>query len=142
MNRKFFFFDIDGTLAVGTPGRQYIPESTKKAIRMLKEQGHFVAIATGRSYAMAVDHMRSLGFGNMVNGDKIISMVSTDAAPIKRMIQNARDEGKAVDATCGRRTRAVLVMESGHLILSALTTDTLSSRCHSKRNDEDEENER
>ena len=80
----------------------------------------------------------NVGFGNMVNGDKIISMVSTDAAPIKRMIQNARDEGKAVDATCG----AVLVMESGHLILSALTTDTLSSRCHSKRNDEDEENER
>lgn len=67
MNRKFFFFDIDGTLAVGTPGRQYIPESTKKAIRMLKEQGHFVAIATGRSYAMAVDHMRSLGFENMVS---------------------------------------------------------------------------
>ena len=84
----------------------------------------------------------NVGFGNMVNGDKIISMVSTDAAPIKRMIQNARDEGKAVDATCGRRTRAVLVMESGHLILSALTTDTFSSRCHSKRNDEDEENER
>ena len=67
MNKKFFFFDIDGTLAVGTPGRQYIPESTKKAIRMLKEQGHFVAIATGRSYAMAVDHMRSLGFENMVS---------------------------------------------------------------------------
>ena len=67
MNRKFFFFDIDGTLAVGTPGRQYIPESTKKAIRMLKEQGHFVAIATGRSYAMAVGHMRSLGFENMVS---------------------------------------------------------------------------
>ena len=67
MNRKFFFFDIDGTLAVGTPGRQYIPESTKKAIRMLKEQGHFVAIATGRSYAMAVDHMKELGFENMVS---------------------------------------------------------------------------
>ena len=67
MNKKFFFFDIDGTLAVGTPGRQYIPESTKKAILMLKEQGHFVAIATGRSYAMAVDHMRSLGFENMVS---------------------------------------------------------------------------
>ena len=55
----------------------------------------------------------NVGFGNMVNGDKIISMVSTDAAPVKRMIQNARDEGKAVDATCGRRTRTVLVMESG-----------------------------
>ena len=84
----------------------------------------------------------NVGFGNMVNGDKIISMVSTDAAPVKRMIQNARDEGKAVDATCGRRTRTVLVMESDHLILSALTTDTLSSRCHNKRSDEDEENER
>ena len=56
----------------------------------------------------------NVGFGNMVNGDKIISMVSTDAAPVKRMIQNARDEGKAVDATCGRRTRTVLVMESDH----------------------------
>lgn len=84
----------------------------------------------------------NVGFGNMVNGDKIISMVSTDAAPVKRMIQNARDEGKAVDATCGRRTRTVIVMESDHLILSALTTDTLSSRCHNKRSDEDEENER
>ena len=61
----------------------------------------------------------------MVNGDKIISMVSTNAAPIKRMIQNARDEGRAVDATCGRRTRTVLVMESGHLVLSALTTETI-----------------
>ena len=65
----------------------------------------------------------------MVNGDKIISMVSTDAAPIKRMIQKARDEGRAVDATCGRRTRTVLVMESGHLVLSALTTETIATRC-------------
>ena len=65
----------------------------------------------------------------MVNGDKIISMVSTDAAPIKRIIQNARDEGRAVDATCGRRTRTVLVMESGHLVLSALTTETIATRC-------------
>ncbi|MCI6858340.1 MAG: DUF370 domain-containing protein [Eubacterium sp.] len=85
----------------------------------------------------------NVGFGNMVNGDKIISMVSTEAAPIKRLIQNARDEGKAVDATCGRRTRTVLIMESGHLILSALTTDTLSARCHGKKNDmsEGEEDE-
>ena len=58
----------------------------------------------------------------MVNGDKIVSMVSTEAAPIKRMIQTSRDEGKAVDATCGRRTRTALVMESGHVVLSALTT--------------------
>ena len=56
----------------------------------------------------------NVGFGNMVNGDKIISMVSTDAAPIKRMIQNARDEGKAVDATCGRRDRKSTRLNSSH----------------------------
>ena len=67
MKRKFFFFDIDGTLAVGTPGNQYVPESTKIAISKLKEAGHFVAIATGRSYAMAVEHMKELGFENMVS---------------------------------------------------------------------------
>lgn len=67
MKRKYFFFDIDGTLAVGTPGDQYIPDSTKLALKKLKEAGHFIAIATGRSYAMAVDHMKSLGFENMVS---------------------------------------------------------------------------
>lgn len=67
MKRKFFFFDIDGTLAVGTPGNQYIPESTKLALFKLKEAGHFLAIATGRSYAMAVDYMKQLGFENMVS---------------------------------------------------------------------------
>jgi len=75
----------------------------------------------------------NVGFNNMVNGDRIISMVSTDAAPIKRMIQTARDEGRAVDATCGRRTKTVLVMESGHLVLSALTTETIAARCHGER---------
>lgn len=82
----------------------------------------------------------NIGFGNMVNGDKIISMVNTDAAPIKRMIQNARDEGMAVDATCGRRTRTVLVMESGHLVLSALTPETITIRFRELSNDGKEEN--
>ena len=59
MKRKFFFFDIDGTLAVGVPGKQYIPDSTKLALKKLKEAGHFLAIATGRSHAMAVDHMKA-----------------------------------------------------------------------------------
>ncbi len=72
--------------------------------------------------------LMNVGFGNMVNVDKIISVVSTDAAPIKRMIQAARDEGRAIDATCGRKTKSVLVMESGHLVLSAMTTDTISKR--------------
>lgn len=71
----------------------------------------------------------NIGFGNMVRTDRIVAMMSTDAAPIRRMIQVARDEGKAVDGTCGRKTRTVLVTDSGHLILSALTTDTLSARC-------------
>ena len=84
-------------------------------------------------------HLINIGFGNMVNGDKIISMVSTDAAPIKRMIQNARDEGRAVDATCGRRTRTVLVMESSHLVLSALTTETIAARCQNRKIEENEE---
>lgn len=66
MRKKYFFFDIDGTLAVGSPGR-YIPESTRKTIQKLREQGHFLAIATGRSYAMAYEHMRELGFENMVS---------------------------------------------------------------------------
>lgn len=101
MNRKFFFFDIDGTLAVGTPGRQYIPESTKKAIRMLKEQGHFVAIATGRSYAMAVDHMRSLGFENMVsdggNGitidNELITIKPLDYQKCLNLIDECKEKG-------------------------------------------------
>ena len=78
-------------------------------------------------------HLVNIGFNNMVNGARIISVVSTDAAPIKRMIQTARDEGKAVDATCGRRTRSVLVMESGHLVLSALTTETIAARCQDEK---------
>ena len=83
----------------------------------------------------------NIGFGNLVNEDKIVSMVSTDAAPIKRMIQTARDEGRAVDATCGRRTRSVLVMESGHLVLSALTTYTLAVRTRQPDLEDREEDE-
>ena len=85
----------------------------------------------------------NIGFGNLVNLDKIVSMVSTAAAPIKRMIQTARDEGRAVDATCGRRTRSVLVMDSGHLVLSALTTYTLAIRCRrpDMEDREEEDNE-
>lgn len=75
----------------------------------------------------------------MVNGDRIVSMVSTEAAPIKRMIQTSRDEGKAVDATCGRRTRTALVMESGHVVLSALTTETIAARCYDRKNEAKEE---
>ncbi len=69
-----------------------------------------------------------VGFGNIVNADKIIAVVSPDAAPIKRMVQNAKEAGTAVDATQGRKTKAVLVMENGHVVLSALLPETLANR--------------
>lgn len=66
-NKKYIFFDIDNTLAVGTPGRQYVPASARVAIQALRKSGHFTAIATGRAHAMAKDYCRQLGFTNMVS---------------------------------------------------------------------------
>lgn len=74
----------------------------------------------------------NVGYGNSVNGDKVISIVGPEAAPIKRMVQTAKDEGRAVDATCGRKTRAVLVMDSGHVVLSALQPETIWNRYQGK----------
>lgn len=70
----------------------------------------------------------NIGYGNMVSAEKIITIVSPESAPIKRMVQEARDGGKAIDATHGRKTRAVIVMESGHIILSSLIAETLATR--------------
>lgn len=70
----------------------------------------------------------NVGFGNVVSSGRIISIVSPEAAPIKRMIQEAKDSKMAVDATCGRRTKAVIVMDSGHVVLSALQPETLAGR--------------
>lgn len=70
----------------------------------------------------------SIGYGNLVNAEKIVSIIGTDAAPIKRMIQNAKDNGLAVDATCGRKTKAVVVMDSGHMLLSALLPETIAKK--------------
>lgn len=70
----------------------------------------------------------NIGFGNVVSANKIVSIVSPEAAPIKRLIQEAKDEKNAIDATCGRRTRAVLIMDSGHVILSAVQPETIASR--------------
>ena len=64
----------------------------------------------------------------MVNADKVCSVVSPDAAPIKRMIQTAKDEGSAIDGTCGRKTKSVLVMENRTIVLSALLPETVVSR--------------
>ena len=70
----------------------------------------------------------NIGYGNMVSAGRVIAIVSPESAPIKRMVQDARDSGSLVDATYGRRTRAVIITDSGHLILSAIQTETISNR--------------
>lgn len=70
----------------------------------------------------------NIGFGNIVAVDRIISIVSPDSAPIKRMVQEAKDNKTAIDATYGRRTRAVLIMDSGHIVLSAIQPETIAGR--------------
>lgn len=75
-----------------------------------------------------MNNLVNIGFGNVINIDKVVSIVSPDAAPIKRLVQQAKDEGRAIDATCGRRTRAVIMTNSNHLVLSALLPETISNR--------------
>ena len=70
----------------------------------------------------------NIGFGNTISADKIVAIVSPDSAPIKRMVQEAKDAGTAVDATFGRKTRAVIIMDSDHIILSAVQAETIASR--------------
>ena len=75
----------------------------------------------------------NVGFGNIVNADKIVAVVSPDAAPIKRMVQLAKEEGRSIDATQGRKTKSVLVTEDHYLILSAIQPDTIGRRLHLDR---------
>ncbi|MEE0866534.1 MAG: DUF370 domain-containing protein [Clostridia bacterium] len=70
----------------------------------------------------------NIGFGNIVSAERIVAIVSPESAPIKRMVQEAKDGKTAVDATYGRRTRAVLIMDSGHIILSAVQPETVGGR--------------
>lgn len=70
----------------------------------------------------------NIGFGNTISGDKIVAIVSPDSAPIKRMVQEAKENGTAIDATFGRKTRAVIIMDSDHIVLSAVQAETIASR--------------
>ena len=70
----------------------------------------------------------NIGFGNMVSAGRLIAVVSPESAPIKRMVQEARERGVLIDATFGRRTRAVLVMDSDHIVLSAIQPEKVASR--------------
>lgn len=70
----------------------------------------------------------NIGFGNMVNGDRVIAVVSPDSAPIKRLIQDAREKGTLIDASFGRKTQTVLIMDSDHVILSGIALDSVTGR--------------
>ena len=81
----------------------------------------------------------NIGFGNIVSANRIISIVNPDSAPIKRWVQEAKDSKMAVDATSGRRTRAVIIMDSGHVILSAVQPETVAARLDKDINKEETE---
>ncbi|MBE6724542.1 MAG: DUF370 domain-containing protein [Ruminococcaceae bacterium] len=70
----------------------------------------------------------NVGFNNMVNAERVVAVISSESAPAKRLIQDAKDQGRAVDCTSGRKTRCVVIMDSDHIILSALANETISGR--------------
>jgi regulator of extracellular matrix RemA (YlzA/DUF370 family) len=77
----------------------------------------------------------NIGFGNIVSANRIISIVSPESAPIKRLIQESRDKGLLIDATYGRRTRAVIITDSDHIILTAVQPETIANRINGKTNE-------
>lgn len=83
----------------------------------------------------------NIGFGNMVAVDRVVALANPDSAPIKRLIQDSKDDGRAIDVTCGRRTRAVIITDSEHVILSAIQTETLANRLENSENPEDADEE-
>ena len=70
----------------------------------------------------------NVGFNNMINAERVIAVIASDSAPAKRLIQDAKDTGRAVDCTCGRKTRCIVIMDSDHIILSAIQNETLAGR--------------
>ena len=80
----------------------------------------------------------NIGFGNIVSAERIVAIVSPESAPIKRLVQEAKDSKMAIDATYGRKTRAVIIMDSGHVVLSALQPETVVARA--EKNDIEETN--
>ena len=70
----------------------------------------------------------NIGFGNMVAAERIVTIVSPDSAPVKRLVQDAKDGGRVIDVSCGRRTRAVIITDSEHVIFSAIQSETIANR--------------
>ena len=82
----------------------------------------------------------NIGFGNMVSAGRIIAIAGPDSAPIKRLVQDAKEDDMVIDVSCGRRTRAVIIMDSDHVILSAIGAETITNRL-SNEDDSDDEDE-
>ena len=83
----------------------------------------------------------NIGFGNMVCAGRIIAIASPDSAPVKRLVQDAREDGRVIDVSCGRRTRAVIITDSDHVILSAIQAETITNRLASDVADGEEDPE-
>ncbi len=83
----------------------------------------------------------NIGFGNMVASDRIIAIVSPDSAPVKRLMQDAKDTGRVIDVSCGRRTRSVIITDSEHVILSAIQSETIANRLDGSAGGDDEDTE-
>ena len=81
----------------------------------------------------------NIGFGNMVSAGRIVAIAAPDSAPIKRLVQDARDDGRVIDVSCGRRTRAVIITDSEHVILSAIQAETITNRLATDESGDDEE---
>ena len=81
----------------------------------------------------------NIGFGNMVSANRLVAIVSPESAPIKRIVQDAKDRGSLIDATYGRRTRAVMVTDSNHVILSAVQPETVANRLNDRDADDIDE---
>ncbi|MBR2848730.1 MAG: DUF370 domain-containing protein [Clostridia bacterium] len=85
----------------------------------------------------------NIGFSNMISAERIVALASPESAPIKRLIQDSRESGRAIDCTCGKKTKSVLIMDSDHVILSALPAETLAARMSGNSEDQnsDEQSE-
>ena len=83
----------------------------------------------------------NIGFSNMVSANRIVAIATPDSAPIKRLVQDAKDDNRIIDVSCGRRTRAVIITDSEHVILSALQPETISNRLIDSADNEDPEEE-
>ena len=83
----------------------------------------------------------NIGFGNIISAERIVAIVSPDSAPIKRLVQDAKEDGRTIDVSCGRRTRAVIITDSEHVILSAIGAETIANRMDDTTYEEEIEEE-